>query len=76
MQIPLKSDFLKTGLQQEQPPLYENLTKILNPDEQQMFQYIVQRADQIAIAQAAESQAAAAATGTAGHQQQINGGAH
>ncbi|KAK2759341.1 hypothetical protein FQN54_002819 [Arachnomyces sp. PD_36] len=32
-------------LQQQQPELYESLTKILNPDEQQVIQSVVQEAD-------------------------------
>jgi hypothetical protein len=38
-------------LQQEQPALYENLTKNLNPDEQQVVQSAVHQADVIAAAQ-------------------------
>lgn len=50
------------GLQQEQPQLYENLTKILNPDEKQVLQAVFHEADAKAIA-AANAQAAAAAAG-------------
>lgn len=35
-------------LQQEQPQLYENLTKSLNPEEQQVVQAAVHQADVIA----------------------------
>lgn len=45
-------------LQQEQPALYENLTKNLNPEEQQVVQAAVHNADVIA---AAAAQAAAQA---------------
>lgn len=38
-------------LQQEQPALYENLTKNLNPDEQQVVQSAVHQADVITAAQ-------------------------
>ncbi|KAJ4305044.1 Nonsense-mediated mRNA decay protein 5 [Kalmusia sp. IMI 367209] len=55
-------------LQQEQPALYENLTKNLNPEEQQVVQGAVHQAD--VIAQAAAQAAAAAAAGG-----QPNGGA-
>jgi importin-7 len=48
-----------TGLQQEQPALYENLTKNLNPEEQQVVQGAVHQADVIAQAQAQAQQAAA-----------------
>ena len=70
-----KSDFLVTELQQEQPPLYENLTKILNPDEQQIVQNVVLKADQIAIERQAAVQSHASAAAAAS-QQQMNGGAH
>ncbi|KAA8615504.1 hypothetical protein PtrSN002B_000601 [Pyrenophora tritici-repentis] len=46
-------------LQQEQPALYENLTKNLSPEEQQVVQSAVHQADVIAQAQA-EAQAAIA----------------
>ncbi len=54
-------------LQQEQPQLYQNLTKILNPDEQQIVQAVVVQADANAVA----AQALAAATAP-----ETNGGAH
>jgi hypothetical protein len=46
-------------LQQEQPALYENLTKNLNPEEQQVVQGAVHQADVIAQAQVQAQQAAA-----------------
>jgi hypothetical protein len=46
-------------LQQEQPALYENLTKNLSAEEQQVVQGAVHQADIIAQVQA-EAQAAAA----------------
>ena len=52
-------------LQQEQPQLYDNLTKILNPEEQQIVQAVIVQADANAVA----AQAVAAATAT-----QANGG--
>ncbi len=52
-----------TELQQDQPQLYESLTKILNPEEQQQVQAVVHQAEANALAAA---QAAA----------QLNGGAH
>lgn len=56
---------LSSELQQEQPQLYDNLTKILNPEEQQIVQAVIVQADANAIA----SQAVAAATAA-----QTNGG--
>ena len=56
---------LLQDLQQEQPQLYENLTKILNPEEQQIVQAVIVQADANAVA----AQAVAAATAT-----QSNGG--
>jgi len=50
---------LYSGLQQEQPALYENLTKNLSPEEQQVVQGAVHQADIIAQVHA-EAQAAAA----------------
>jgi hypothetical protein len=47
------------GLQQEQPQLYENLTKILSPEEQQIIQAVFHEADAKAMA-AANAEAAAA----------------
>ena len=46
------------GLQQEQPALYDNLTKNLSPEEQQVVQSAVHQADVIAQVQA-EAQAQA-----------------
>lgn len=37
-------------MQQDQPQLYTNLTKILNPDEQQIVQAVVMQADANAAA--------------------------
>ena len=54
-------------LQQEQPQLYQNLTKILNPDEQQIVQAVIVQADANVIAAQAVAAAAAA---------QTNGGTH
>jgi major membrane immunogen (membrane-anchored lipoprotein) len=48
-----------TGLQQEQLALYENLTKNLSPEEQQVVQGAVHQADIIASTQAQVQQAAA-----------------
>lgn len=50
------------GLQQEQPQLYENLTKVLNGEEQQVLQAVFHEADAKAM-EAANAQAAAAAAG-------------
>ncbi|KAI9704033.1 MAG: hypothetical protein M1820_005654 [Bogoriella megaspora] len=55
-------------LQQEQPQLYENLTKNLNQEEQQVVQGAIHQADAIA-----QQQAAALAAGTPQQQQQTNG---
>lgn len=46
------------NLQQEQPELYETLTKILNPEEQQIIQGVIHEADAKALA-AANAEAAA-----------------
>jgi hypothetical protein len=56
------SRLTEAGLQQEQPQLYENLAKILNPDEQQIIQAVFHEADAKALA-AANAEAAAAAAG-------------
>ncbi|EEH19769.1 hypothetical protein PABG_02028 [Paracoccidioides brasiliensis Pb03] len=53
------------GLQQEQPVLYETLTKILNAEEQQIIQTVVQEADAKALAFGNANVAAAAATAKA-----------
>ena len=53
-----------TGLQQEQPQLYESLAKILSPEEQAIVQQVVNKAD--AIQQNEAAAAAAAANGGAG----------
>jgi hypothetical protein len=39
-------------LQQEQPPLYESLTKILEPADQQVLQGVIQEAEARSIPQA------------------------
>ena len=53
---------VQLGLQQEQPQLYENVTKNLNPEEQQVIQHAVHQADAIALQQQqADLQAATAA---------------
>jgi hypothetical protein len=50
---------ISLGLQQEQPALYDNLTKNLSPEEQQVVQGAVHQADVIAQVQAdAQAQAA------------------
>ncbi|KAF1813071.1 ARM repeat-containing protein [Eremomyces bilateralis CBS 781.70] len=61
-------------LQQEQPQLYDNLTKSLTPEEQQVIQGAVVQADQIAAAEAealalAQQQAQAVAGGEQGNGQ-------
>ncbi len=38
------------GLQQDQPPLYESLTKILEPADQQLLQGVIQEAEIRSIA--------------------------
>ena len=40
------------ALQQQQPQLYENLTKILTPEEQAIVQAVINQADTNAIAAA------------------------
>lgn len=44
------TDFLFAGLQQEQPALYDSLTKILEPADQQFLQGVIQEADIRSIA--------------------------
>ncbi|KAK9857688.1 Armadillo-like helical [Penicillium brevicompactum] len=51
------------SLQQEQPQLYESLTKVLGPDEQQVIQGVFHEADAKAMVAAANAEAAAAAAG-------------
>ena len=64
--LPLRSLIhMSQELQQEQPQLYDNLTKILSPEEQQIVQAVIVQADANAVA----AQAVAAATAT-----QTNGG--
>jgi hypothetical protein len=48
------------GLQQEQPQLYESLTKVLGPEEQQVIQGVFHEADAKAMVAAANAEAAAA----------------
>ena len=57
----------KTELQQDQTQLYESLTKVLNPEEQQIVQNVIAQADSNAI-HALNAQAAAG--------QQTNGATH
>ena len=66
------------GLQHDQPQLYDNLTKILNADEQQIVQRVVVRAEEIQIQAQAQAQAQSAAVTTTidGTTYQVNGGAH
>jgi hypothetical protein len=49
------------GLQQEQPQLYDNLTKVLGPEEQQIIESVFHEADAKAMVAAANAEAAAAA---------------
>jgi len=42
-------------LQQQQPQLYENLTKILTPEEQSVVQTVIQQAEVNAIAAASRA---------------------
>ena len=58
---------LHLELQQEQPQLYENLTKILNPDEQQVVQSVVVQAETNAVAAHALASTNAAQTNGAPH---------
>ncbi|KAJ5963739.1 uncharacterized protein N7479_003615 [Penicillium vulpinum] len=50
------------SLQQEQPQLYESLTKVLGPEEQQVIQGVFHEADAKAMVAAANAEAAAAAS--------------
>lgn len=52
---------LLIDLQSEQPQLYESLTKVLGPEEQQILQAVFHEADAKALAAAANAEAAAAA---------------
>ncbi len=53
---------LSIGLQQEQMPLYESLTKVLDPSEQQILQGVIHEAEARSIAaQQAQAQAQMAA---------------
>jgi hypothetical protein len=58
---------ITSGLQQEQPQLYETLTKILNPEEQQIIESVFHEAD-------AKALAAANAEVAVGASLQANGG--
>ncbi len=61
--ISLRADWgFFAGLQQEQPPLYESLTKILEPADQQLLQGVIQEAEirSIAAQQTLEQQSNAA----------------
>ena len=49
------------ALQSEQPQLYESLTKVLGPEEQQILQAVFHEADVKAVAAAANAEAVAAA---------------
>lgn len=40
------------GLQQQQPQFYQNLVKVLNPEEEQIVQSVVMQADTISMAAA------------------------
>ena len=53
---------LPPELQQEQPQLYDNLTKILNPEEQRIVQAVIVQADANSIAAQAVAAATAAQT--------------
>ena len=59
----LLANVFSAELQQEQPQLYDNLTKILNPEEQSIVQGVIHQADAI--------NAAAVSIGV-----ETNGGAH
>lgn len=48
-------------LQQEQPQLYDSLTKVLGPEEQQIIQSVFHEADAKALAAASNAEAVAAA---------------
>jgi hypothetical protein len=50
-----------TGLQQEQPQLYDSLTKVLGPEEQRIIESVFHEADAKAMVAAANAEAAAAA---------------
>jgi hypothetical protein len=52
---------ISLDLQQEQPQLYESLTKVLGPEEQQIIQGVFHEADAKAMVAAANAEAAAAA---------------
>jgi importin-7 len=54
-----------TGLQQEQPPLYDSLTKVLDASEQQILQGVIHEAEARSIA-VQQSQAQMAVTSSTG----------
>ncbi|KAJ5559687.1 hypothetical protein N7504_010966 [Penicillium tannophilum] len=56
------------NLQSEQPQLYENLTKVLGPEEQQIIQAVFHEADQKALLAQQNAEAAAAAMQANGNQ--------
>ncbi|KAJ6103715.1 hypothetical protein N7486_003937 [Penicillium sp. IBT 16267x] len=56
------------NLQSEQPQLYENLTKVLGPEEQQIIQAVFHEADQKALLARQNAEAAAAAMQANGNQ--------
>ena len=61
----LIANWLSTDLQQEQPALYESLTKILNHDEQQIIQGVFREADVKALPSETADAVAAQANGGA-----------
>ena len=62
------SNNLITGLKQEQPGLYDNLTTILNPVEKQIIEAVFHEADTNALAAQEQAAAAAMAAGVDGGQ--------
>ena len=60
-------------LQQQQPHLYESLTKNLNAEEQSIIQAVVQNADNVALQAEAQAHAAAQTAQVAATQAQSNG---
>lgn len=69
-----QSNLVLLELQQEQPQLYDNLTKILNADEQHIVTHVVVRADELLLQAQAQAQAQSSAANVA--QFQINGNSH
>ncbi|KAL9637334.1 MAG: hypothetical protein Q9164_002255 [Protoblastenia rupestris] len=72
----LLSRFDRSGpeLQTQQPQLYDSLTKILTPNDQQIIQSVIVQADTNEVA--AQAVAAAQAAQAAADSQQVNGNAH